>query len=392
MINRKLLTTLAVMLVALTTMSAQAGDYTVYGNLHLSLDALNNGDANELILSSNTSYFGLKGDQELNDNFTFLWQFETFLDLANFAETSSLANRETYMGLKGDWGKFLAGKKDTPFRVIGRKVDFFGDTLGDSRQTTFGWDRRLDKVLFYSTPEYNGFNLSAAYQLKNDLDMADTGAMSASATYTAEQFYLGAAYELIQKNNYYSDDTFGWMPNWTSPVDPITGDTINQWTWTQLTEGNTSPEDATGLRFVGKYTGGDLAIGALFQMLQNRNGILYDDGSVVGDLESMTWGLGFKYAMSEKYAIKGQYYAMDPNTDVDDDDASMFAAGVDHMFDESLCFYGMFGIMNNGDFTAFSLGGGTHGSSRAPYAVGNPVDGTASDDPYGVSVGMMKKF
>lgn len=379
--NKKLITTLAVMLVALATMSAQAGDYTVYGKLHVSLDALNNGDATELALASNTSYFGLKGDQELNQNFTFLWQFESYINLADMVDSSALANRETYMGLKGDWGKFLAGKKDTPFRVIGRKVDFFNDQLGDSRQTTMGWDRRLDKVLYYSTPDYNGFNLCAAYQLKNDLDMADTGAMSAAASYTAEKFYLGAAYELIQKNNYYSEDTYGWV---------IVDEYLHE--WTQLTEGNTTPEDATGLRFVGKYDDGDLAVGALFQMLQNKDGMLYDDGFVIGDLESMTWGLGFRYAMSEKFDVKGQYYAMDPNTDVDDDDASMFAMGLDHNFDETLTFYGQFAIMNNGDFTAFPLGGGTHGSSRAPFAVGNAEDGTTSDDPYGVSVGVIKKF
>ncbi len=385
MINKKMVTMLLVMLVAFVAMTANAGDepYTVYGQLHVSLDALDNGDSTELVLASNTSRFGIKGAQELNDNFTFIWQFESFLDMTNFNDSATLASRDSYLGLKGDWGWMKAGIHDTPMKMLGRKADFFKDELGDFRQATFGWDRRMDKVVMYGTPNYNGFALTGAYQFKNDVSMADTGAMSASATYTNDSFFLGAAYELLQKNNFATEEVPGyWMP--------LNG---YQNEWVDAIPADYDVEDAIGMRFVGKYTAGDLEIAALYQMLQNRNGKMYSyteiSTLVSGDLNTQTWGLGARYAMSEKYAVKGQFYGFDPNTDLDDDDASFFAMGIDHTFSESTTFYTQFVLTNNGETTSFPVGGSGHGTRMYPY----PADaGEATNDPWGISTGMIKKF
>ena len=378
MSNKKMLTMLVVMLTALTAISAQAGDYTIYGKLHLSLDALNNGDSTEMFLASNISRFGIKGTRELNDNFTFIWQFESFLDMSNFNDSATLANRNSYLGLKGDWGWMKAGIHDTPFKLIGRKVDFFKDELGDFRQTTFGWDRRLDKVLMYGTPDFSGFGLTGFYQLKNDISMADTGALGASATYNNDSFYFGAAYELIQKNNFYVAPSSHW-------------EILNEYQNVEIIDpGFTTPEDATGLRFVGKFTEGDLEIGALFQTLQNRSGMLYTDANVTGDMNTITWGLGFQYAMSEAYRLKAQYYGFDPNTDMDDDNAAMFALGVDHTYAKDLTFYMQFVMTSNGEFTSFPVGGPGHGARIYPFDDGDST--TSTEDPWGISWGMIKTF
>ncbi|MFH2051826.1 MAG: porin [bacterium] len=385
MINKKMVTMMLVMLVAFAAMTANAGDapYTVYGHLHVSLDALNNGDSTEMVLASNTSRFGIKGAQELNDNFTFIWQFESFLNLTVKDTKGLLANRNSYLGLKGDWGWMKAGIHDTPMKLIGRKVEFFKDELGDFRQVTFGWDRRMDKIIMYGTPDYNGFALIGAYQFKNDVTMADTGAMSANATYTNDSFFFGAAYELIQKNNFATAEVPGyWMPQ-----------DQYQNVWVPAVPADFDVEDAIGMRFVGKYTAGDLEIAALYQMLQNPEGKMYsymeNSTMVSGDLNSQTWGIGARYTMNEKFAVKGQFYGFDPNTDMDDDDASFFAMGFDHTYNKSTTFYTQFVLTNNGETTSFPVGGEGHGTRMFPY----PADaGEATNDPWGISTGMIKKF
>ncbi len=377
--NKKMLTTMLVMLIAATAVTAQAGNYDIYGYLHTSLDALNNGDTTELFLASNDSRFGVKGMQEMNENFTFIWQFESEIDIANRSDAweATLANRNTFLGLKGDWGTFKAGIHDSPFYTLGRKADFFVDELGDLRQTTFNWDRRFDKALIYSTPDLNGFGITAAYQLKNDVYMADTGALSASAAYQNDTFFLGAAYEMIQKNNYYVAPSGHWEPTSYG----------NDWV---EDPGFTNPEDAIGLRFVGRYTSGDLELAGMFQTLQNRDGHQYTLDNVVGDLTSITWGGGFCYTMSESYKLKSQFYAFDPNTDVDDDDAAMFALGIDHTYAPDMTFYVQFAMMNNSDFTAYPIGAAPHGAMMDPYDDGDPTNST--EDPYGFSVGMIKTW
>jgi predicted porin len=46
------------------------------------------------------------------------------------------ATRDTFVGLKGDFGQVRAGRFDSPFKVARGPVNFFGDMVGDIRNVT----------------------------------------------------------------------------------------------------------------------------------------------------------------------------------------------------------------------------------------------------------------
>lgn len=357
MFNKKMITIL-VLLAVMATGAAFAGDapYKIYGKLHLSVDMLSNGDNSQMYLVSNTSRFGVKGAQELNENFTAIWQFESKLDMAKKGD-ETLANRNTFVGLKGTWGTALFGIHDTPFKTLGRKTTFFFDELGDNRQVLMNSDQRLQQVAVYATPDFSGFTAALAYQFDqgNKLTYPDpdnyeaSTAFSGNAIYNKDAFLFGAAYEMWAKG--YADD-------------PLLDTT-----------------DSRGaFRFAGKYTGEKFAIAALYQNISNVD--------FTKDVKASSFGGEGMFAFSPKYAAKVAYYMTDPNTDVDNDDYSLMSIGIDHTFSKTMVFYAQYATVMNGDAAMQGLGGGAHGSYVAPVA---GDDGMAKN-PTGFSVGMWKKF
>ncbi len=46
------------------------------------------------------------------------------------------ATRDTFVGLKGDFGQARVGRFDSPFKAARGPVNFFGDMVGDIRNVT----------------------------------------------------------------------------------------------------------------------------------------------------------------------------------------------------------------------------------------------------------------
>jgi predicted porin len=180
----------------------------VYGKLHLSVnlpsDQTTTGNgSNDLQLSSNASRFGIKGAEDLGGGLSAIWQFEQTLVMEESGDASKgeLANRNSFIGLKGGFGTVLAGRHDTPLKSVGRAVDLFGDTMADSRNVMGGGsDTRVDNVIVYLTPEMGGFGVAAAYftddasAASNNGDAADDGAFNLNATYKNGPIYVGVGY------------------------------------------------------------------------------------------------------------------------------------------------------------------------------------------------------
>jgi len=363
--NKKMILML-VLLAAMVAGSANAGDYKVYGKLHTSIDYLNNSDENTMVLSSNTSRFGVKGSQEMNENFSFIWQFEQKLNIAQKG-SETLANRNSFIGLTGNWGTFLGGIHDTPFKTLGRKATFFFDEIGDFRTTTMGWDKRLQDILIYASPDFSGFGFTLAYQMDQTDKLAATNpddyeaktAFSGNAMYKKDGLMIGLAIENLSKG--YSAETAGSV----------------------ITYG----ESQMGIRGAVKYTMDKFAVSALFQSLSDVGG--------VKDLKAMTMGLEAKFQFNPKFAFKGAFYMADPNTDAEDDSATtdvdesavkynMLALGIDHTFAKNIGFYAQYAMVMNDDMQAATLGGGWHGCSVDPSAAG--------ENPNSFSVGSWFKF
>jgi predicted porin len=261
------------------TFYVPGGELSAYGNLDVSFDGTSK-DVKGLDLGGNTppvgnfgwmpaistniSYFGLRGFQRLADlPFNFVWQAEAGFDISatpgtretnsNISNTvnGALFNRNTYIGLSSpEYGAIKIGKTSGPYQnstaafnpfagQIGDYSVIMGNTGGDNRVE---FATRLDHSIWYESPTIAGFQFNALFspgQNRSDIsdnvaagesdcaggnipgsggtfnltgqvacnDGAFSNAISANLSYTNGGFYATAAYERHFKVNRSSDIT-----------------------------------------------------------------------------------------------------------------------------------------------------------------------------------------
>lgn len=364
---KKMLTTLMVLALALAAGTAMAGDmnWSFYGKLHTSINVINDSENSAFGLSSNTSRFGFKGDQQLNDTFTFIWQFESFINVAQKG-SDTLANRNSFLGVKGDWGTALWGIHDTPFKTLGRKTTFFFDSIADNRQVMMHTDDRTDDYFMYFSPDFSGFNFQVGYEFDQNDPAADEAANSYAvmASYAKDEFFFGGAFETLTKGFYgeYPDELGGGV--------------------------NPDPQSETRIRFAAKYMGEQFALCASYQMLQDYMGVT--------DWKSTTLGGEALYHANENVDIKGGYYILDPNTEElgggTDMGCSLLVAGVDYNFTKNVQFYLQYAGIMNKDFGTFGLGDYNGFGAPTEVAVDEFGDPLMGENVSGFSFGTSIKF
>src|SRR6266704_1490703 len=180
------------------TFYTPGGEITAYGNLDVSLDATTKGIRNKAgpagdkpvgsvgwqpAISTNLSYFGLRGFQELGDSpYKFVYQLETQIDIAatsGSAETNSnqsnvvkgaLTSRNSFIGLDSPvWGTLKIGKSDAPYKLATGSFNPFSGMLGDYQVimgNTGGDNRvefgtRLSHAVWYESPDLVGLRFNA---------------------------------------------------------------------------------------------------------------------------------------------------------------------------------------------------------------------------------------
>lgn len=343
--NKKLLA-MAVGVAVLAPGMALA-DVSIYGRAHVSLDQLDDGgDYNETNLSSNSSRLGFRGDTKIADsNLTAFFQVETEINFAQ-GKGSSWASRDTFVGLKGDFGMVRAGQFDSPFKAARDPANLFGDQLGDMRNLTRVGDARFDErmpnTIHYQTPSYNGLQFNLGYSIHEGTYKGDAGTgensksdgVSASVTYANGPFQGALAYEQ------YGNDT-----------------------------GNGKRK---AVRLAGAYKVADPV--KLVAFYQNAN---HDNDA----FDSDTWGLGAEFQVAPATYVKGMYMTMD--ADAKDKSADMVAVGVEHRLDKALRVYANYAIVMNDDLAALT-----------PWqqARTTNVGGAAGENAQGLSLGMRYDF
>ncbi len=239
---------------------ADSSNVTLYGMLDASVNSASNvtgtssanvGTNNVGGVSDNGSYFGLKGNEDLGNGLSGVWQIEQGISVTggsgvNVNGSGSTGNhvfganpfnnqRNTFVGLSSSSaGTILAGIHDTPYKMSTASMDPFADTLGDYNgivgssymasnfaagaavlgNGTEGlsasnyFDLRPSNVLAYVSPNMAGLTLIGAYVFGDATNVNPTGvaangyaanssgnAYSLAAMYNAGPLYLTAAYE-----------------------------------------------------------------------------------------------------------------------------------------------------------------------------------------------------
>lgn len=325
---------------------AATANVDVGGYINMSFDYLDQdvvGLDPKLNVSSNASNIYFKGSEDLGGGMKAFWQIQTYFSAggtgntdAAFGAADGVSSGNTFVGVESGFGKAMIGKMESPYKMVGRKFDFFGNQLGDSRNLiNQGMDIRPNNTVAYATPNFSGFTGSVAYVTNlgagANTAAADPSAWSLSAGYDNGPLAIGLGYQNL--------------------------------------EGLGLASDQTAWRLGASYKFGDFKVAALYQQDNNVGGVGANDMDV--------WGLGASYAMGA-FTLKGQYYSRDQDIAANRD-SDMWALGVDYSLSKRTSLYAVYASVDNDTGIAATPFGGGHGDAPATAAGGNP-------DGFGVGV------
>ena len=169
------------------TFQVGGGEVTIYGHVDVSLDDQTNGMSGFINggspvtgnngyvpdISSNLSYFGVRGQRPIDQDLTALFQFETEVAFAatpgasdqapdGTAQKFSLGSRNSFVGMRSkEWGTIKLGKTDTPYKTSTGRLDPFASTPGDYNaiignsggDNRAEFDMRLPHSIWYESPK-----------------------------------------------------------------------------------------------------------------------------------------------------------------------------------------------------------------------------------------------
>jgi predicted porin len=331
---KKSLIALAVAGVVSAPAFAATANVDVYGVMNAAVSYVDDQPSaiNDIQFSTFGSRIGFKGAEDLGGGMKAIWQIESGV---NFEEQSgSLSGRNSFVGLSGGFGTALIGNHDTPLKSVGRAVDLFGDTIGDSRNVMGGGsDLRAKNVVAYITPDMGGFGVAAAYSTDLGVsgaagDADNRGVYNVSATYKNGPLFLGLGY------------------------------------------GDGDGHEAAGLgahmRGAAGFTMGALKFVGQYDKLDGDNSADYD-----------AWMAGVAYSMGA-ITLKGNY--MDGDFDGAGADPQQFNIGADYAMSKRTKLYAVYTDGEN-----VTLGKGAGSSDQIP-------SGVAGGDVSGLSLGMVHTF
>ncbi|HET7548089.1 MAG TPA: porin [Usitatibacter sp.] len=217
--------------------AAQQPGVQIYGTLNVDVESVAASGASppapdvprRVRVSSNSSNLGLRGAEKLGRELEAHFQVESAVNVD--AGQTSIASRNTGVGLRGPWGSFLLGQWDTPYKTLSGAVDpmyftgiaYTGALIGTPGfgvgPTTIGapsvadgkfsgpqnasFERRQGNSVQYWLPELAGFAGRIAYSVNESRTAAnDPRILSASLEYSRGAFYAAWAHEI-------HDDYFG---------------------------------------------------------------------------------------------------------------------------------------------------------------------------------------
>lgn len=241
------LTLLAVSLAAICAPTFAGSALEVYGKVNVTVESEDTDAAGDkVLLRSNASRFGVKGDLTIDEGFEAFYQFEWEVDPADESGgDKNFKSRNQIVGLRGAAGTVFAGRHDTPLKVAQNKIDLFNDYIGDIKKV-FNGENRPSNIVQYSTPSFSGFKVNAAtvfQEGKNGNDGA-FDATSISAEWSNKTVYVAIA----------QDSGVETFSHSTPAV----------------------VEDVETLRVVGQFKIGSFQIGAMWQ--DSDNGVTSNDG------------------------------------------------------------------------------------------------------------------
>lgn len=304
---------IAAAIVSPVVAAADSNNVTVYGQVKL---ALTNFDREvgpsdwSISEQSGASLLGFKGTEDLGNGLKAIWKMEFDVPIGRNTGTvrgplngggAVNSTRNAYIGLAGDFGTFLVGRHDSPYKVAFGKFDLFPDTVadfnaGDGLNNLFH-DVRVQDTLVYISPSFSGLTVAGAIITGSGSENNFTAA-STDDEEIAQHYSLGAMYE----NN-------GIMAS--LGYEFLNGATLQR--------PNNDDDEKWGAAL--GYKGNNFYVGARYEDRDAIGGF--------GGLDSQSWQLGASYTMGNT-VFKGAYGEIDLDVTNGSITPSSWVIGVDH--------------------------------------------------------------
>lgn len=307
--------------------AAQAqGSVTLYGLMDLSVGRFQapGAAATKGVESGSmtTSFFGLKGNEDLGGGLGAVFAIESFLrgdtGAAGRFNADAFWARSAYVGLSsGSLGTLTLGRNTTSLFVQTLLFNAFGDSFGFSpaiRHTftsgTVTGDTGWSDSLKYTSPKFGGLSVTA-HLAAND-EGGDSGRNGGfSALYFGGPFAAGFAYQKVRKGT--ADDTTSWQ----------LGGSYALGTAKLFAQYGTADNDTTGNDFKITGVGASIGIGTGAALLQ------WGRISPGAGADRTTFSLGYDYNLSRRSDV----YAVFMSDKISGlDTGSSVAVGLRHRF------------------------------------------------------------
>ena len=207
--NKKLLSAALAAALAVPAGSAMAIDgakgstVQLYGRFQLEWNNVSSNSRNSntdplAVVDDNMGRWGIFAQEKLGNGITAFGRLEFKVNTSETTETA----RDRYLGVKGKWGLFLAGRHGSPYKITGGvKADPFVATTFEARNGggmssgAFGHTSFASDIFAYASPNWNGFSFIVAVNPENDDQNGDvSGFWSAGAQYKNGPIWVWGAY------------------------------------------------------------------------------------------------------------------------------------------------------------------------------------------------------
>jgi predicted porin len=177
----------------------------VYGRLDLAITSDDKDSGSETDVVSHASRIGVKGSQIFDNGVSVIYKYEWQTDPVS--GDNVFKQRNSYVGLKGAFGKVFMGIHDTPTKKAQGKIDLFNDTAGDIKNILWG-ENRSKKIVQWTSPKANGFNISTMLILEEGDEEAFSVSLDWKGKLAGNKAHFSVAFDSeVPQKGYFFDTT-----------------------------------------------------------------------------------------------------------------------------------------------------------------------------------------
>jgi predicted porin len=165
--------------------------------------AVNKFDQDDVNFVCTTCSIGFKGSEDLGNGLKVIFKLDFQYDIFS-RQTSSLLDRDQWLGLSGNFGQVRAGSISTSYKSHGAMIDPLYRTAAQGRamglqsylHANAGEDGqgRADHTVRWDSPNWNGFKVIAHYTLDSDENDGNTTLLNVNGEEDDDAYGIGGQY------------------------------------------------------------------------------------------------------------------------------------------------------------------------------------------------------